>query len=118
MKIQQSEMCSSGLFNCELDFIRQRHLFLERALFYDPPNKKGISRVVNPRLVHILHPNVAEYLRICTRGLMTDDDYRTFCDYLAQEHFDNELLGGRIEKVLKKQILKEIEIQKKEDSDD
>lgn len=115
MGFEQREMCSTRLFNCELKFIRQRHLFLERAMLYDRPNKKGITRVENPKLAHILEPNLKQFLDICTRGLLNQEDYMTFCDYLEDEKFDNELLGLRIDSVLRKQILGDIRVGKREE---
>lgn len=118
MGFEQREMSSTRLFDCELEFIRRRHLFLERALLYDRPNKKGITRVENPKLAHILEPRLGEFLRICTRDLLTEDDYLVFCDYLSQEKFDNELLGSRIDSLLKKQIIADIRVQKREEYED
>ncbi len=96
MGIQQEEIVLTSLFDHSMEHIRQRHLFLERSLFYDKPNKKGISRIENPRLYHILDINLKQYLRICTKDSFGEIDYHTFCEYLKEENFDNELLGNRI----------------------
>lgn len=117
MGIGQLEMSSTRLFDYELEFIRQRHLFLERALFYSKPNKKGETKVDNPKLAFIVDSTLKDYLRLCTRDILGEEEYATFGEYLREEKFDNELLGGRIDKVLKNQIIEDIQMEKKREND-
>jgi hypothetical protein len=80
-------------------------LFLSRSGFYDKPNKKGVTRVQNPKLNQIVDLTLNEYLKVCTKSTFNSRDYETFCDYLSQESFEDELLGNRIGSLLEKQIL-------------
>jgi hypothetical protein len=117
MGIEQREMSSTRLFDCDMQFVRERHLFLERAALYERPNKKNSANRINPKLAYILEPNLKEYLRICARGLFQVDDYTIFCDYLSHENFDNELLASRIDKTLKNDILHDIRVEKRKNRD-
>lgn len=115
MGIDQKEMSSSSVFSYPMEHIRQRHLFLERSGFYEKPNKKIQHK--NPKLSFIMDLNLKQYLKICSQDIFTVDDYDAFCDYLSQENFDNELLGQRIGKNMKNQILESIKYQKKIESE-
>lgn len=110
---RQDEMSSCRMFDHSIEFIRERHLFLERSGFYDRPNKKNISKVENAKLKTIVDSPLDDYLRHCTRGMFTSVDYATFCAYLQTEQFDNELLASRIDKILQKQIIDNIRINKR-----
>lgn len=114
MGIQQDEMILTSMFDHSIEHIRRRHLFLERSSFYDKPNKKGISKLENPRLYHILDLNLKQYLKICTKNSFDETDYNAFCDYLNEENFENELLGNRICKSFREQIIQNIKIANRE----
>jgi hypothetical protein len=113
MGIKQDEMCRTFLFNHPIEHIRERHLFLERSLFYDKPNKKGMSKVLNPTLNHIVDSNLKEFLRICTKNTFNELDYYTFCEYLKRESFENELLAQYIAKSLKREIINNVYMEKR-----
>ena len=108
MGFQQKHMASTYFFNHSIEFIRERHLFLERSAFYDKPDKKGISKVENPKMSYIFDTNLKEYLRICTRNNLDEHDYAAFCDYLKKDNFNDELLGNRIGRLLQTQIIQQI----------
>jgi hypothetical protein len=108
MSIPQEDMCASQLFNHSMSHIRERHLFLLRSGFYDRPNKKGISKVVNPKLYQMVDTDLGTYLDVCTRRVFNKQDYETFCEYLKEENFENELLGYRIGKALQDEIVNSI----------
>ncbi len=105
MKIEQKEMSKSCVFDRSIDFIRDRHLFLERSGFYDKPNKKGITKIENPKLTKIMDTGVKMFLRECTGGMFEEQDFETFRRYLSEENFDDELLGNNIGNLLEKQII-------------
>jgi hypothetical protein len=110
MGIQQDEMILTRMFDHSIEHIRERHLFLERSSFYVRPNKKGISKIENPRLYNILDSNLKQYLKLCAKSSFDEIDYHTFCEYLKEENFDNELLGNRICKSFREQIIQNIKI--------
>lgn len=115
MGIEQDEMCSTNVFNYPVEHLRQRHLFLYRSAFYDKPNKKGMTKIENPKLGAIVDTTLKEFIRTCTKNMLTEQDFQTFCDYLKEEKFDNELLGNRIGKLLRNQIIDSINVQKRID---
>lgn len=115
MGIEQKEMMLSSVFSYSISFIRERHLFLLRAAFFDKPNKKGLTKIENPRLYNIIDSNLKDYLRICTKDTFTVSNYETFCEYLKLQNFDDELLGLRIGKQMQDQIIESIKIQKDDD---
>jgi hypothetical protein len=113
MGIKQDEMSRTFLFNHTIEHIRERHLFLERSLFYDKPNKKGMTKVPNPPLYQIIDSNLKEFLRICTKNTFSEFDYHTFCEYLKGESFENELLAQYIAKSLKREIINNVNIERR-----
>ena len=115
MGIEQKEMMLSAVFSYPINHIRERHLFLLRTAFYDKPNKKGLTKIENPRLYNIMDSNLKVYLRLCAKDLFTERNYETFCEYLKLENFDDELLGLRIGKKMQDQVIESIKIQKRED---
>jgi hypothetical protein len=112
MGVRQNDMCASYVFNHSMRHIRERHLFLARALLYDRPSKKGDTRVENPKLNAIMDLPLGEYLKRCTNSAFDADDYHAFCEYLSAEFVDNELLGNRLEKGLRDQIMDAIKHEK------
>lgn len=120
MGVSQDEQSRTNVYNHSLEHIRSRHLFLMRSGFFDKPNKKGISKVKNPKLKEIMDTNLNEYLRVCTNNLFDSKQFETFCDYLREEDFEDELLGNRIGKYLQKKIIhnvKQSKYEKYENSD-
>jgi hypothetical protein len=113
MGIKQDEMCTSLVFDHDIDHIRQRHLFLSRAGLYDKPDKRGLTRVDNPKLAKIVDTKLRAYLKSCTRNMFDACDYQTFCAYMSQEDFTDELLGFNIGKSLRDQIIAQIKDQKR-----
>ncbi|RNA39889.1 transcription termination factor mitochondrial [Brachionus plicatilis] len=113
MGIDQKEMSTSCVFSYPIQHIRQRHLFLERSALYEKPKKKLQNN--NPKLSFIVDLNLKQFLKLCTQDIFTVEDFDVFCNYLCEENFDNELLGLRIGKYLKNQILDSISYQKKID---
>ena len=97
-------MCKSQVFDRSIDFMRERHLFLERSGFYDKPNKKGITKIENPKLAKIMDTGLKMFLRECSNNVFIEEDYKTFCEYLAEENFDDELLGNMKKSHVKKGI--------------
>jgi hypothetical protein len=114
MGIKQNEMCATFVFNHSIDRLRERHLFLERAGLFDKPNKKGITKVNNPFLIDIIDTNVDAFLRKAARDLFTIEDYQSFCDYLKEEDFTDELLGFNTGRGMRDTILNEIRMDKHE----
>jgi hypothetical protein len=115
MGIEQKEMMLSAVFSHPIKHIRERHLFLQRSGLYDKPNKKGLTKIENPRLYNIMDNSVKEYLRLCGRDLFSVSNYETFCEYLKLENYESELLGLRIGKHMQDQILESMQIQRSED---
>jgi hypothetical protein len=116
MGIKQDEMCSSFVFNHDIEHIRQRHLFLSRSGFYDKPDKRNITKVKNPKLIEIVDSKIKGYLKLCTNDLFDEYDYQTFCDYLDKEDFTDELLGFNIGKNLRDGIIDQLRINKELDN--
>jgi hypothetical protein len=77
------------------------------------PNKKGETKVKNAPLKDIFDTTIHNYLRMNTNNQFTVDDYETFCNYLKEENFDNELLGYNIEDFMKKEIIFQITSERK-----
>ena len=69
------------------------------------PNKKGETKIKNPSFKNIFDTKIQNYLRITTNDQFTTDEYDTFCNYLKEENFDDELLGYNIEDGMKKEII-------------
>ena len=112
MGVRQNEMVASNVFNYSMRHIRERHLFLMRSLFYDKPSKKGNTKVENPALNLIMDTSVKEFLQKCTNNMFNESDFNIFCEYLSEEFVDNELLGNRLDRSLRNQILAAIKEEK------
>jgi hypothetical protein len=108
MGSSQDEQSRTNVYNHSIEHIRSRHLFLKRSGFFDKPNKKGISKVKNPKLKEIMDTNLNEYLRVCTNNLFDSKQFETFCDYLREEDLEDELLGNRIGRKLQKKIIQNV----------
>lgn len=115
MKISQDEMVKTKTFDKSLDHIRSRHLFLSRSGFYDKPNKKGITKIENPKLSSIMDTSLGDFLKLCTNNTFAVSDYEAFCEYLEDENFDDELLGNNIGNLLEKQIINTIRQAKRDE---
>ena len=115
MQLDADEMCVTHLFTHSTEHIRTRHLFLQRAGFYDPPNRKtGATKFANPRLGHIVDLPLEAYLHQCARGLFTPSDFHTFKDYLSGENFGDELLGHKMVRDLRTAILHDYRVELRE----
>ncbi|XP_068196922.1 transcription termination factor 4, mitochondrial [Antennarius striatus] len=95
MGVKQGEMVKSRLFNSTLDTVRHRHCFLERRGFYQTPDKKGQTTVINPKLDSIL--NVSEDTFLSKVAKATAEEYDVFKRLLARECQEEEHQQGRIE---------------------
>ena len=60
--------------------------------------------------------NVSDFLKICTHDTFTEEDYTIFGEYLAEENFDDELLGNNIGNTLEKQIIRTMRQEKYDQS--
>lgn len=118
MGASQDEQSRTNVYCHSLEHIRCRHLFLVRAGFFDKPNKKGISKVTNPKLKEIMDTNLKEYLRICTNSLFDSKQFDTFCDYLSRENVEDELLGNRVGRSLQNKIISNVKQSKYEENTD
>jgi hypothetical protein len=113
MGFKQDEMCTSFVFNQQINHIRERHLFLTRSGFFDKPNKKGETKVQNPYLKDIVDSNIDAFLKLTTKNQFTIEDYETFCSYLNEENFEDELLGFNIEDAVQKTVIADMKINQK-----
>jgi hypothetical protein len=118
MGIKQPEMVSTFLFQHRIEHIRERHLFLSRSGLFDKPNKRNETKIKNPFLIDIIDTKLDTYLENCCNKVFTAGDYHTFCAYLKDENFDDELLGYNVGKGMEKNILDAIKTGKEDVSFD
>lgn len=83
MGISQRQMMYSNMFNYSLLHIQTRHVFLERAGFYKKIKKEKGEINSNPLLQDIL--GLGDKVFAKKFGKMTEQDYKTFAKYFAQE---------------------------------
>ncbi|XP_015216589.2 transcription termination factor 4, mitochondrial [Lepisosteus oculatus] len=83
MGVRHAEMLKSGLFRVCLDEVRFRHAFLERLGLYQAPDKKGQTRVVNPKLKEFLRVSEETFLTDVARA--TQEEFEVFRKLLARE---------------------------------
>ncbi|XP_062409982.1 transcription termination factor 4, mitochondrial [Sardina pilchardus] len=62
MGVKQAEMVKAKLFKVSMEELRCRHCFLERRGFYQTPDKKGQTLIINPKLKDILSATEDVYL--------------------------------------------------------
>ncbi|XP_053739259.1 transcription termination factor 4, mitochondrial [Synchiropus splendidus] len=95
MGIKQSEMIKAKLFRFSLEEIRCRHCFLERRGFYQTPDKKGQTLIINPKLDNILCVNLDTFLKRVAKA--TEEEYDVFRRLMAREWQEEDLPLGVIE---------------------
>ncbi|XP_041125604.1 transcription termination factor 4, mitochondrial isoform X2 [Polyodon spathula] len=89
MGIQHTDMVKSGLFRVPLEEIRSRHVFLERLGVYETPDKKGQTRIINPKLKDFLGTSQDFLTKVARASL---DEFEVFRKLLAREQ-DEEKEG-------------------------
>ncbi|XP_033885390.3 transcription termination factor 4, mitochondrial-like [Acipenser ruthenus] len=82
MGIQHTDMVKSGLFRVPLEEIRARHVFLERLGVYETPDKKGQTRIINPKLKDFLGAS-EDFLTKVARA--SPDEFEVFRKLLTRE---------------------------------
>ncbi|XP_022057798.2 transcription termination factor 4, mitochondrial [Acanthochromis polyacanthus] len=95
MGVKQSEMVKFRLFRFPLDEVRCRHIFLERRGFYQTPDKKGQTTIINPKLDSILNNDLDTFLTHVAQA--TAEEFDVFQKLLAREWKEEELQQGKIE---------------------
>ncbi|MGH0152353.1 UNVERIFIED_CONTAM: hypothetical protein FKN15_022282 [Acipenser sinensis] len=82
MGIRHTDMVKSGLFRVPLEEIRARHVFLERLGVYETPDKKGQTRIINPKLKDFLGAS-EDFLTKVARA--SPDEFEVFRKLLTRE---------------------------------
>ncbi|MGH0166024.1 UNVERIFIED_CONTAM: hypothetical protein FKN15_002483 [Acipenser sinensis] len=82
MGIRHTDMVKSGLFRVPLEEIRARHIFLERLGVYETPDKKGQTRIINPKLKDFLGAS-EDFLTKVARA--SPDEFEVFRKLLTRE---------------------------------
>lgn len=98
MGLGQAEMVKSGLFRVSLEEVRCRHGFLERRGLYQTPDKKGQTRIVNPKLKDFLA--VPEDTFLSKVAMATGEEFEVFrklMDREIQEEEEPEFSGSDID---------------------
>uniref|UniRef100_A0A672F579 Mitochondrial transcription termination factor 4 n=1 Tax=Salarias fasciatus TaxID=181472 RepID=A0A672F579_SALFA len=95
MGVKQADMVKFRLFRFTLDEVRCRHAFLERRGFYQTPDKKGQTLIINPRLDSVLHSDLDSFLTHVAQA--SAEEYRVFQKLLAREWKEEELQQGGIQ---------------------
>ncbi|XP_041033555.1 transcription termination factor 4, mitochondrial isoform X2 [Carcharodon carcharias] len=90
MGIKQSEMTKSGLFRVSLEELKQRHIFLERLGFYQTPDKKGQTQIINPKAKDILTTSEDYFLAKVARSSW--EEFDIFKKLLSHEEVEKEEL--------------------------
>ncbi|KAG7457083.1 hypothetical protein MATL_G00242770 [Megalops atlanticus] len=88
MGIRQPEMLKAGLFRVSLEEVRCRHAFLERRGLYQTPDKKGQTRIANPKLKDFLA--VPEDAFLSQVALATQEEFEVFRKLTAREMLEEE----------------------------
>ncbi|KAJ8274616.1 hypothetical protein COCON_G00092410 [Conger conger] len=88
MGLGQSEMVKSGLFRVPLEEVRYRHGFLEKRGLYQTPDKKGQTRIVNPKLKDFL--SVPEVTFLSKVALATQEEFEVFRKLTEREMREEE----------------------------
>ncbi|KAK6173315.1 hypothetical protein SNE40_016790 [Patella caerulea] len=84
MGITQRQMMYSSLFQCTLQHVINRHMFLERAGFFTKEIKQSIgTSSTNPKLQNIIDNSDADFAKMY--GNMDVAEYQAFCKLLAKE---------------------------------
>ncbi|XP_063075632.1 transcription termination factor 4, mitochondrial [Engraulis encrasicolus] len=86
MGVKQPDMVKARLFKVDIEELRCRHCFLERRGFYQTPDKKGQTLVLNPKLKDFLAVPEDVYLEKFAKARKAElDVFRTL---LAREDRD------------------------------
>ncbi|KAI1882999.1 hypothetical protein AGOR_G00240710 [Albula goreensis] len=88
MGIQQEEMVKSGLFRVSTEEVRCRHSFLERRGLYQTPDKKGQTRIANPKLKDFL--TIPEDSLLSQVALATQEEFEVFRKLMEREVQEEE----------------------------
>ncbi|KAJ8357426.1 hypothetical protein SKAU_G00202200 [Synaphobranchus kaupii] len=88
MGIGQAEMVKSGLFRVSLEEVRCRHGFLERRGLYQTPDKKGQTRIVNPKLKDFLA--IPEDAFLSKVAVATGEEFEVFRKLMEREIQEEE----------------------------
>ncbi|MBN3296864.1 MTEF4 factor, partial [Amia calva] len=88
MGVRQAEMIKSGLFRVSLDEVRSRHAYLECLGLFETPDKKGQTRVANPKLRDFL--GVPEKTFVAEVARTTLEEFEVFKRLLARKQQEEE----------------------------
>ncbi|XP_018608841.2 transcription termination factor 4, mitochondrial [Scleropages formosus] len=88
MGLRQAEMLQSGLFRVSLVDLHYRHSFLERRGQYQTPDKKGQTRIVNPRPKDVI--GGSEYAFLSQVAKATQEEFRVFQKLILREQEEEE----------------------------
>ncbi|KAG5286032.1 hypothetical protein AALO_G00010230 [Alosa alosa] len=83
MGVKQAEMVKAKLFKVSMEELRCRHCFLERRGFYQTPDKKGQTLIINPKLKDILSATEDIYLSQFAKA--TKEELDVFRKLVARE---------------------------------
>lgn len=86
MGVKQAEMVKAKLFKVSMEELRLRHCFLERRGFYQTPDKKGQTLIVNPKLKDLLSATEDVYLSQLAKA--TKEELDVFRKLIAREDED------------------------------
>ncbi|KAL2097047.1 hypothetical protein ACEWY4_006254 [Coilia grayii] len=86
MGVKQPDMVKARLFKVDMEELRCRHCFLERRGFYQTPDKKGQTLIVNPKLKDFLAAPEEVYLAQFAKA--TKEELDVFRALLAREDKD------------------------------
>ncbi|KAM4771153.1 transcription termination factor 4, mitochondrial [Rhinophrynus dorsalis] len=85
---KQKDIITSGLFRTSLNEVRVRHQFLERLGRYQPPSKKVVSPLSNPKLKEVIMLPEEDFLSRIARA--SPEELHTFRKILAREEIEDE----------------------------
>ncbi|XP_064423453.1 transcription termination factor 4, mitochondrial-like [Latimeria chalumnae] len=83
MGIKQPEMLKSDLLRVSKEKVKWRHSFLERLGYYETPDKKGQTQIVNPKLRDIV--GVSEEVFLTKVARSTQEEFDVFKKLLDRE---------------------------------
>lgn len=86
-------MVKARLFRFTLDEVRHRHGFLERRGFYETPDKKGQTTIVNPKLEAVLSCEEETFVSQVAKA--SAEEYDVFKRLMARESQEDEY--GKVE---------------------
>ncbi|XP_075384963.1 transcription termination factor 4, mitochondrial [Tenrec ecaudatus] len=83
MGVKHSDMVRTELLQFSITKMKQRHVYLERLGRYQRPDKKGQTRIQNPRLRDIFQASEAEFL--ARTACSSAQEFEVFKQLLARE---------------------------------